>query len=126
MTDNDFPTNGNGNGSFNWPFETPEAVTLQFSTGYEIDLDFENADKTFQELGNALIGEVFLPTFRRHAKHKHGLKNAIGKVHDEITGLVKGLNDSGAQKVLHLAMWHFFCERYKAVERRVKKRKRRR
>ena len=89
-------------------------MELVLSTGYRIEIakGHENPLESFERLGNAMLGEVFL----RSLDAKSDFGEAFNAVHEEITALVNNLDYSGVRTALQAAIFAQFIKAYSEVE----------
>jgi hypothetical protein len=90
-----------------------EGLELVLSTGYRVEIaaGHENPLESFERLGSAILGEVFL----RSMEGKCDFKEAFGAVNEEITALVDNLDYSGVRTALQAAIFAQFIKAYNDV-----------
>jgi hypothetical protein len=93
--------------------EPADSFEVVLSNGYRVQIaaDQENPMESFDHLGRAILGEVFL-----HAMdEKCDFNRALGAVREEITALVDNLDYSGVRTVLRAAILAHFIKAYNDV-----------
>ena len=93
--------------------EPADNFEVVLSNGYRVQIsaDQENPMESFDHLGRAILGEVFL-----HAMdEKSDFKQAFGAVREEITTLVDNLDYSGVRTALKTAILAHFIKAYNEV-----------
>ena len=96
--------------------ETVEPVNnleLVLSNGHRVQLaaDQQNPTESFDQLGRAILGEVFLQSMEA----KSDFNQAFGAVRREITTLVDNLDYSGVRTALKTAILAHFIKAYNDV-----------
>lgn len=102
--------------------ELRDHFEIVLSNGYRVQIaaDQENPMESFEHLGRAILGEIFLQSM----EGKSDFETAFGAVRAEITGLVDNLDYSGVRTALKTAILAHFIKAYKDVEKGLGKEKR--
>jgi hypothetical protein len=93
--------------------EPANSFEVVLSNGYRVQIaaNQQNPTESFDQLGRAILGEVFL-----HAMdEKSDFKEAFGAVREEITTLVDNLDYSGVRTALKTAILAHFIKAYNDV-----------
>jgi len=95
--------------------EPADSLEIVLSNGYRVQIaaDHENPMESFEHLGQAILGEVFLPAM----DEKSDFKKAFGAVREEISALVDNLDYSGVRTALKTAILAHFIKAYNDVQK---------
>ena len=104
--------------------ELRDHFEIVLSSGYRVPIaaDQDNAMESFDHLGKAILGEIFLQSM----EGKSDFKAAFGAVGAEISSLVDNLDYSGVRTALKAAILAHFIKAYKDVEKGLREEKPRR
>ena len=93
--------------------ESGDHFEVVLSNGYRVQIaaDHQNPMESFEHLGRAILGEIFL----RSIEAKSDFKKAFGAVNAEITTLVDNLDYSGVRTALKTAILAHFIKAYNDV-----------
>lgn len=102
--------------------ESENSFEVVLSNGYRVQIaaDRENPMESFDHLGRAILGEVFLQAM----DEKSDFKKAFGAVREEITTLVDNLDYSGVRTALKTAILAHFIKAYNDVGKGLSSEKR--
>ena len=101
--------------------ELADHFEVVLSNGYRVQIaaDQENPMESFEHLGRAILGEIFLQSM----EEKSDFREAFGAVNAEITSLVDNLDYSGVRTALKTAILAHFIKAYKDVEKGLPKKR---
>lgn len=97
--------------------DSEENLTIELATGYQVEIDPENPEKSFQHLGNALMGEMFLPNARGEDDFQNGYQAVI----HEVFRIVDGCSERKRNIILTLSFLTHFLHEYEVVHRKLNK-----